>query len=97
MSKVTREEIKTALEITSSDPGHLTLSNGKFTLRRGYYYRLRNTPEECFARTIDKLTAAGFSVSHIVCGDKWTAFRGGEGVRKNSHIWMEFKAERKSA
>jgi hypothetical protein len=85
-----RDTIANILGITSTDPGVLTLSKGTFTLRREYYYR-RSSPEEFFAPTIAKLQAAGYTVTHTAYGDKFTSFKGGEGVKKNSHYWLMFK------
>lgn len=95
--KTTRDEVVKALEIASDDPGTLTLSKGFFTLRRGYYWRPKKTPEETFEATLQKLQAAGFTVADVEYGDHYAAFRGGESVKKNSHYWMKFRCERAKA
>lgn len=93
--KVTTADIAKALDLDiSDDPSKLTLSKGYFTLRREYYWRPRKTEQESFAPTVQKLQEAGFQLSDISYGDHYAAFRGGEGVKKNSHIWIKFKADR---
>lgn len=94
--KITRDELIEVLgldkESVKNDPGLITLSAGKFTLRREYYWRPRGTPEEVFAKTLAKLKEAGYEVSNIEYGNKYNPFRGGEGVKHNAHYWLNFKA-----
>lgn len=85
-----RDEIKTFLGITSEDPGVLSLSKGTFTLRREYYWRPKKSPEEFFAPTLAKLQEK-YNVTNVEYGDKFTSFKGGESVTKNSHFSMKFR------
>lgn len=85
------DTIKQVLGITSNDPGVLSLSKGTFTLRREYYWRPKSTPADFFATTVVKLQVAGFTVTNIEYGDVYKAFKGGEGVKKNSHYLLRFK------
>lgn len=89
----TREEVAAVLEMDlSDDPTKIERSKaGVFTIRKEYYWRPKKTEEESFAPQVEKLKAAGFTVSGLEYGDKYTSFKGGEGVKKNSHYWMKFK------
>lgn len=90
--KVTREEIAQVLEMDLSDPGKIERSNaGVFTIRKEYYWRPKRTEEESFAPQLAKLRAT-FEVTDVEYGDKYTSFKGGEGVKRNSHYWMKFRA-----
>lgn len=90
---VTREEIGQVLEMDLTDPGKLERSkSGVFTYRKEYYWRPKKTEQESFAPQVAKLEAAGFALTDIEYGDKYTSFKGGEGVKKNSHYWMKFRA-----
>ena len=92
---VTREEIAQVLEMDLGDPGKLERSKaGVFTYRKEYYWRPRKSEQESFAPQVAKLEAAGFTLSDIEYGDKYTSFKGGEGVKRNSHYWMKFRASK---
>lgn len=92
---VTREEIAQVLEMGLSDPGKLERSkSGVFTCRKEYYWLPKKSAEDSFAPQVAKLEAAGFTLTAIEYGDKYASFKGGEGVKKNSHYWMKFKAEK---
>ena len=89
---VTLNELAKDLDISlEDDKGKLTLSKGVFTLRKEYYWRPRVTPEESFAKNVEIIQGKGYTVTVVECGDKFAAFRGGEGVKKNSHYWMQFR------
>ncbi len=91
-NKNTLEKLKTLLGAHSQD--QLTFSNGRFTLRKGYYWRSKQTPEESFAKALAKLTEAGYKVKNVEYGDHYTNFKGGESVKKNSHFWLKFSLEK---
>lgn len=75
---------------TSSDSGKFTFSKGFYTIRKEYYWTPKRTPEESFKSTLEKLQEK-YIVSDVEYGDKYQSFKGGEGVKKNSHYWMRFK------
>ena len=86
----TRDEVAKIVEMEGED--NCTLGAGKFTLRKEYYWTPKRTPEESFKPQLEKLQAAGFTVTNIEYGDKYASFKGGESLKKNSHYWMKFKA-----
>lgn len=96
VAKVTRNEVLAALEIPAdADKDKLTLSAGTFTLRKEYFWRPKTTEQASFLPNVERLKAAGFEVAVIEYGDHFTSFKGGEGVKKNSHRWMKFKVAHK--
>lgn len=88
---VTREAVLKALDWQPSDPESLTFSKGFFTFRKGYFYTHGKTADQVFVNTVEKLNAAGFTVTDVEFGDKYAPFRGGENVKRNSHWWMKCK------
>ena len=95
-TKATHEEIASALGLDlKEDPTKISSSrSGVFTIRKGYYRTPGRTPEQSFVPQLEKLQAAGFIVENIEYGNKYAAFKGGEGVVKNSHYWMKFSASK---
>lgn len=77
----------------SSDSSKLECKGGKFTVRREYYWRPKASPQEFFDNTLAKLEIKYGKENVQACkyGDVWKSFKGGEGVKKNSHYFMEFK------
>jgi len=95
MQKITKEEIAQILCLSPDrDPDQLTLSSGKFTIRKGYYWTPNRSPEEFFSKTLFRLENL-FEISDVTYGDNYKSFNGGEGIKKNSHYWMKFKAKRR--
>lgn len=92
--KTLKPTIAAVLGLETHSP-NLEFSKGKYILRREYYWRPKIAPEVSFANAIAKLQDAGFQLSDVEYGDVFQAFRGGESVKKNSHIWLSFKAIKK--
>ena len=60
--------------------------NGNYVIRKGFYYR--TSSEYIIA---DKLKQTFPNVEIIKCGNKFTAFKGGQTVAQGSHYYVEFK------
>lgn len=97
MTKITKQEIAKIIgRDIGDDPDIITINNKSVcTLRIGYYWRPKRTPEECFQLQLEQLRMSGFELSDIEFGDNFTSFKGGECIKKNSHYWVKFKITRK--
>ena len=95
-NKITQVEVAEALGDSSwtDKPGRMSLRNGVFTMRKGYYYRHGANAESVFKSNLEKLNAA-FDVTDVDYGDHYASFKSGEGILKNSYWWMSFKLKRK--
>lgn len=90
--KVTKQEIADVFGLSQdSDPDKLTFSKDVFTFRKGYYWSSRKPLEEIFENNVKQLADAGFLAEDLTFGDHYATFKGGEGIKKNSHYWMKFK------
>lgn len=98
MKNVTRNEIAKVLDCDlTDDPSKISRSrDGLFTFRREYFWRPKRPPAESFVAQLEKLSAA-FSISDVDYGDIFQSFKGGRGVKWNSHFYMTFRATRKAA
>jgi hypothetical protein len=88
-SKISREEVYSALGLTSGD--NLSFSQGVWTLRMEYYWRSNRSDQERWQGSIDKLRECGFTVVVVEYGDHYASFKGGASVKRNSNYFMRFK------
>ena len=61
-------------------------SNGTYTARRGFYYKFDKTALD-FKNSIEAL-----GIPVYAYGTQEKAFKGGMGVKANSHWWATFRA-----
>lgn len=65
------------------------LRNGNILIRKGYFYR-GNASACSFASNIkEQLDIQNINAKIVGCGDQWASFKGGKGVKANSHFWVE--------
>jgi len=64
----------------------ISLRNGVFTVRRGFYYRHGTTAEDKANCVKQYLPTARI----IECGEIWAAFRGNASVADQSHWFVKF-------
>lgn len=65
------------------------LRNGNIMIRKGYFYRGKQD-EYAVARSItQQLELHDIAVKVVKCGDHWASFKGGKGVKNNSHFYVE--------
>lgn len=64
---------------------------GNFIFRKGYYYRHGMDSQQYADRISKNLTALGIKFQVLGDGDHWASFKGGAGVKQNSHWWVEVK------
>ena len=64
---------------------------GNFVIRRGFYYRHGGTPEQLAERVLATCKQHDIPAVLVSCGEEWMPFKGGAGVAKNSHWWVEIK------
>ena len=78
-------------KIKAVSPGDQTSRDkeGNFIFRKGYYYRMGADSEQFAARVKDTLETAGLNVEIIGHGDHFASFKGGAGVKANSHFWVK--------
>jgi hypothetical protein len=76
--------IKQVEELISADT--LSLRNGVFTARRGFFYSGGVTAQAYAAGVIAAVPGAVL----LDCGSKWTVFRGGASCANQSHWWVKF-------
>lgn len=94
--KITKQQVSEVLQLSENcDPQCLSLSSGVFTYRKGYYWTPSVAPIEFFRKNLQKLSEK-FDVTDVIYGDNYHPFRGGEGIKKNSHYWMKFKVKEKN-
>lgn len=89
LSSVDVKVIKEKLECVC-DTVTYSRKDGTFTARRGYFYRMGNSPEKVAARITSAL-APIYSVDVTALSDHIAPFRGGESVARNSHFKVVFK------
>ncbi len=89
LSSVDVKVIKETLECVC-DTVTWSRKNGTFTARRGYFYKMGNSPKAFAARIVSAL-APIYTVEVIELSDNFAPFRGGESVARNSHFKVVFK------
>jgi hypothetical protein len=62
--------------------------DGSVMFRRGYFYHHGQTAEGFRDGISAALIKAGIDHRIEDCGDHWAAFRGGAGVKQNSHFYV---------
>jgi len=76
--------IKQIEELISADS--ISLRNGVFTARHGFYYRHGGSAESYAAQVIAAVPGAVL----VDEGEHYAAFRGGASVANQSHWWVKF-------
>lgn len=79
-----------ASEIESILHNPTKVNRGVYTVAKPYYYRMIKA-EDFKNSVIEKLKENNIEVELVGYGDLFKAFRGGEGVWKQSHFWVKFK------
>lgn len=69
------------------NPDSVSLKNGVFTIRRGFYYTNGFTADAYAA----KVKAAFPTVRILDSGEVWKPFRGGASVAASSHWYVKFE------
>jgi hypothetical protein len=64
--------------------------SGTYMFRKGYFYRHGDTAEGFAVRVESDLKRLGFITTLIDVGDHYADFKGGAGVKANSHFYVEF-------
>lgn len=85
--RLTAAQVKEQMQEKSVHPDVVSVKNGIYTARWGYFFSSRRSSEQ-FAEFVKR---CGFEV--IDHGDHWTPFRGGASVSQQSHFWVKFKVE----
>ena len=93
--ETTREIVANLMDIDLSDDSTKIerTKTGIFTVRKGYYWHPKSTPDESFARQIAFLEAAGVVLDAVEYGDCQKSFKGDRGVKHNSHFWVKFRTK----
>lgn len=86
-TKLTAARVKEMLAEKGVHPDTVSVKNGIYTIRFGYFFTSGRTSQH-FA---DRVTQAGFEV--IEHDNHWTSFRGGASVAQQSHFMVKFKVK----
>ena len=64
---------------------------GNFIFRKGYYYAHGGSAEKFAENIAEQLSNIGINFDIVDKGDHWAAFKGGAGVKANSHWWVKVR------
>jgi hypothetical protein len=73
------------------DCSQITLRKGVFTFRQGYFYTFGKTSKIFLNEVKKRLDDHGVKYKIIDSGNKFTSFKGGEPVSKQSHWWVKLE------
>lgn len=84
----TAKQVKDAV---TADTKGFSPKTGNWTFRREFFYRHGCNAQDFANRISAQLLAADISHSIVDCGEHNAPFKGGAGVRANSHWWVQIK------
>ena len=86
IKKLIKENLYSADKITFK-------SDGTVEALRSFYYRMGKSAEDFEKDVKEELSKADIKIQVIKSGEEFRPFRGGAGIRKNSHWYVIFRVK----